>query len=255
MLNRKLIGGVALIVLTVGFILQFASTGFTVSDTSGLVSLNLQGVGVGSLATGDCVGIACKTGDTCACLGATYSLAGNQGFKGGGFTVALSVDITGTGLPISDLPDTVTPPATGSCSPATGFGTISSPGPKVKNTVKISISGLECPSLSTAPDVFSGTYVVTGGTGKYSTSSGGTGAINGSQVPTSGGASQVLIVGSLQPKTQVVTTPTPTPTATPTTTATPTATLPAAKPYRRAVNLTPEPVSTSRSTTLSAVRP
>ena len=110
MLNRKFIG-VALIVLTVGFTLQLATTGFTVSTTTGLVSLNLQGVGSGAIANGPCAAIACKTGDTCQCLSATYSLVGNQGFKNGGLNIVLSVDTSEAGLPISDLPETVTPPA------------------------------------------------------------------------------------------------------------------------------------------------
>jgi hypothetical protein len=214
MSNRKMLAVLAILALGIVVTIEVASTAFTASDTTGLVSLSLQGVGVGSIASGPCSNITCKTGDTCGCLAATYTLVGNHGFKGGKLNVQLSVDTSLDNLPIDDLGT--------SCSPATGSGTISDS--KGKNTVVLNISGLECPTLSSEPDVFNGTYVVTGGTGKYSDSSGGTGAINGSQVPTSGGASQVLIAGSLQAISPGVSSPTTTKTATPTPTGTGTAT-------------------------------
>ena len=225
MSHRKTIGtfirGGALAIAT----LPIAIAVFGASDTKGLVSLSLQGVGTGGVSNGACSTIACKTGDTCVCLAGAYSLVGNQGFKGGSFTLQLSVDTTATtDLPISDQ---------GSCNPATGNGTISNK--NGKQTVTVQVSGLECPSTSsTTPDVFNLAYVVTGGSGKYSSSSGGAGTINGSQVIPSG-AGQVLIAGGLQPVASAATasptnkptlTPTPTGTATPvgTATATPTGT-------------------------------
>jgi hypothetical protein len=165
-----------------------ATTATAATNTKGLASLSLQGVGNGALANGDCNGIACKAGDVCACLAATYTLVGNQGFAKGSMNVLLSVDTTSADLPISDI---------GSCNPAGGTATIKN----VKGTVTLSlaVSGFECPTLNNAPDIFNGSYVVTGGTGKFSTSSGGAGAITGSQVPTSGGTGQVVITGSVQP--------------------------------------------------------
>lgn len=211
MYNRKLIKttivGVAFGIASVAL----TSSVFAASDTTGLVSLSLQGAGVGAIATGDCNGIACPETETCACLSATYSLTGNQGFGGGDFTLLLSVVQSVTVLPV----------LTGEpCSPATGFGTISNK--SGKSTVSVQLSGLECPTLGDS-DIFNASYVVVGGTGPFSTASGGTGTVNGSQIPASGSLGQVLIAGSLQKKTSVpVTTPTPTPTKTPTPTPTPT---------------------------------
>jgi hypothetical protein len=188
MFSRRVIGtliaGVALAVASV----PIASTTFAASSTKGLVSLSLQGVGTGGLGSGACSSFPCKTGDTCSCLGATYSLVGNQGFGAGKLTVALTVDTTNDDLlPIDDLGE--------SCNPGTGSGTISNK--NGSQTVTINISGLECPTLGTA-DVFNGTYVVTNGSGKYSSSSGGSGAINGSQIPTTGSLGQVAVTGTLQ---------------------------------------------------------
>lgn len=165
-----------------------ASTTFAATNTKGLASLSVQGVGVGALANGSCNGIPCPATDSCSCLSATDSLVGNQGFKGGQFTVLLSVDTTPANLPVLSDGD--------SCNPATGFGTLSNT--KGSTTLKIFISGLECPTLGSS-DVFNGTYYVSTGTGKFSSSSGGTGSINGSQVPASGGVSQVSILGTVQP--------------------------------------------------------
>jgi hypothetical protein len=227
MSHRNMIGtlirGAALAIAT----LPIALVVYGASDTRGLVSLSLRGVGSGSVSNGSCSTIACKTGDTCVCLASAYSLLGNQGFKGGSFTLQLSIDTTATtDLPISD---------TGSCNPATGSGTIASK--NGRQTVTVQVSGLECPSTSsTTPDVFNLAYVVTGGTGKYSSSSGGAGTVNGSQVLNSG-AAQVLISGGLQP---VASAATPSPTATPTRTATPTPTATATP--------TPTPTATPTAT-------
>jgi hypothetical protein len=206
---RTVIAGIGLGVAS----LPLAVTAFAASNTSGLVPLSVQGVGSGAIANGDCQGIACKSGDICACLAATYTLVGNQGFGKGSFNLLLSVDTSATGLPISDLD---------SCSPATGTGTIKNS--KGTVTLSLAISGFECPAINDAPDVFNGTYVVTNGTGKFSDASGGTGAINGSQVPASGGTGQVAITGSVQATAPVGPTPSPTVTATPTPSVTPTPT-------------------------------
>jgi hypothetical protein len=219
--------------------LPLAVTAFAASNTSGLVPLSLQGVGNGAIATGDCQGIACKSGDVCACLAATYTLVGNQGFGKGSFNLLLSVDTSATDLPISDLD---------SCFPATGTGTIKNP--KGTVTLSLAISGFECPALNDAPDVFNGTYVVTNGTGKFSTASGGTGAINGSQIPSSGGTGQVAITGSVQASVPVGPTPTPsvTPTPTPSGSPTPTPTHTATPTPTPTHTATPTPTVTATPT-------
>lgn len=194
MISRKVLGTlVASVALGVAAI-PLGSTAFAASSTKGLVPLSLQGVGTGGLGNGACSSIPCNGTDICVCLGSTYTLVGNQGFAKGGLTVALTVDTTPDDLPIDDLG------VGGSCNSAGGSGTLSNS--NGKNTVVLNISGVECPTVNSAgvagPDVFFGSYVVTNGTGKYSSSSGGTGAINGSQIPTTGSLGQVAITGTLQ---------------------------------------------------------
>jgi len=185
MISRKLLGtvaaGLALGVAT----MPLASTAWAASNTAGLVSLSLQGIGRGSLANGDCATVTCAPTHICECLSASYTLVGNQGFGKGDLEVNLSVDTTVAGLPISDIE---------SCYSAAGSARLSNS--KGKNIVNMTVSGLECPTLS-APNIFNGTYVVTGGSGAYSSSSGGTGSINGSQ-ETTGVVGQVAIIGTLQ---------------------------------------------------------
>jgi hypothetical protein len=186
MFNRKMIRR---LIAGIGLGLGVASLPLAVTAfaASRLVSLSLQGVGIGTLATRDCQGITCKSGDVCTCLDATYALVGNQGFAKGDLDLQLSIDITPTHLHISCIDK---------CFPATGIGTIKN----VRGTVSLNfaISGLERPALNDTLDVFNGTFVVTGGTGKFSTASGGTGAINVSQISSSGGTAQVAITGSFR---------------------------------------------------------
>ena len=80
-------------------------------------------MGNGAIIAGNCSGIACKSGDTCACLLATYTLVGNQGFGKGSLSLQLNVDTSTTTLPISDLNE--------SCNPATGNGTIKNSSGKI----------------------------------------------------------------------------------------------------------------------------
>jgi len=192
MIIRKMLGtaiaGIALGIAS----LPLASTSFAAPPvTNGLVALSLQGVGTGTLSEGVPAcgsGLTCETAD-CGCLQASETLVGNQGFNK--FTLSIRILI--------DLSDNTLFTATfGNCYAATGLGIISNPGSK--NGLDVNISGLACSTLS-GTEVFNGTYLVTNGTGKYSASSGGTGAINGSQTPTTGvvGISQVAITGSLQP--------------------------------------------------------
>lgn len=188
MLTRRVMGtvvaGVALGLASV----PIASTAFAATNTKGLTSLSVQGVGQGALAGGDCAAVACPVSGECSCLSATDSLVGNQGFKGGQFTVQLSVYPVLANLPVLSNGD--------SCNPATGQGTISNN--KGTTSLKIYISGFECPTLGSS-DVFNGSYYVYNGTGKFSSSSGGAGTINGSQIPATGGLSQVSILGTVQP--------------------------------------------------------
>jgi hypothetical protein len=184
---RTLVAGMALGVAAV----PLASTAWAASDTSGLAPLTLEGVGPGSLGAGNCPSenVSCAVNDACECLTATYTLVGNQGFSKGDLGVVLSVDTTHTELPISDLEE--------SCYPAAGTGKLSNSNGKI--IVNMTVSGLECPTLL-GPNVFNGTYVVTGGSGgKFSSSSGGTGSISGSQETTGGAIGQVAVIGTIQP--------------------------------------------------------
>lgn len=183
MLARKMIAamiaGVAIGISTLPL------TAFAAGDTSGLKSLNLQGVGVGALANGDCSSPAITCAGTCQCLTGADTVLGNLGFNKGSLTFELSIETGGTSLPISTA---------GFCLPATGFGTIASS--NGKSTVLIDVSGLTCPTTEGAAQVFNGTYHVTGGTGGKKPFTTGTGAINGSL---EGTVSRVSLSGNVQP--------------------------------------------------------
>ncbi len=161
---------------------------FAAANTSGLVSVSLQGVGTGALAAGDCTtpAIACHALHTCECLTGAETLRGNQGFNKGSLTFELSIDETSASLPISTV---------GDCLPATGFGTIANS--NGKTTILIDVSGLACPTTDGVAEVFNGTFHVTGGTGHggkpFTT---GTGAINGSLAGT---VSRASLNGNIQP--------------------------------------------------------
>jgi hypothetical protein len=75
---------------------------FAAANTSGLVSINSQGVGVGGLAAGACTSpaITCAPAHTCECLHGAETVLGNQGFNKGSFTFSLSIDETSSALPI-----------------------------------------------------------------------------------------------------------------------------------------------------------
>jgi hypothetical protein len=166
-----------------------ASTALAVSETKGLVPLSLQGVGSGALDQTQCTqpqAIACKTGDTCDCLNASYTLVGDQGFKKGKLEITLSVDTTpAQELPIAD---------SGVCVPAAGTGTLTNASSKV--TVLMNISGLECDTTTDGQGIIDASYVITSGVGKVTN---GTGAINGSVLTGSGGGlSQIAVTGTAQ---------------------------------------------------------
>lgn len=191
MINRKKIRtATAAIALGVAS-LPLAGTALAAPPiTKGLVSFSVQGIGTGSIATSvsTCGGLSCKVAGNCDCLTGSDTLIGNQGFSGGSFNFTLLIDLTETSLLTSDF---------GNCDAATGGGTISNS--NKSQQVTIDVSGLAC-STASGTDVFNGTFVVVGGKGKYSTASGGSGAINGSQLNSTGtGPSQVTVTGSLQP--------------------------------------------------------
>lgn len=188
MISRKVLRTVAASVALGLATMPLALPAWAASDTNGLKPLNLQGIGPGSLANGDTCGtVSCKPEGICQCLAASYTLVGNQGFAKGGLSINLIVDTTTPGLPISDVD---------SCFPAGGIGRLANSNGKI--VVSMSVSGLECPTVG-GPNIFSGTYVVTGATGgKYSSTSGGTGAINGSQETSGGAVGQVAIIGTIQ---------------------------------------------------------
>jgi hypothetical protein len=172
-----------------------SSIAWAASSTAGLASLSLQGVGFGSIADNSCAGITCGQNNTdiCRCLIANYTVVGNKNFANGSLTLTISVD-TGPSA-TADLPISIE----GSCYAAAGTGQLISK--NKKSTVNIDLSGLECPTISPNIDAFDGTYLITGGSGgPFSTSTGGTGSISGSQSSTSNGLGQVAISGTLQPK-------------------------------------------------------
>jgi hypothetical protein len=170
--------------------LMLTSSAFAAANTKGLASISVQGVGTGSLALGDCAAIPCSTTGACMCLSGAQSLVGNQGFKGGSLTYTLSVESSITVLPVSTTP--------GACWPATGNATVANK--NGKNTITMDLTGLACTTQNTAVDVFNGTYTVTGGSGKYSSTSTGTGALNGDQTNTGTGTpAHAALTGSIQP--------------------------------------------------------
>jgi hypothetical protein len=190
MLRQRMIGTVIAGIALGAVAMPLATTVFAApAITAGLVPLSVQGIGAGSFATGvsTCGGLSCQVAGNCDCLGGTDTLVGNQGFAKGTLTFSLLIDLTETNLLTADF---------GNCVAATGSGILANPGSK--NTVNVDMSGLAC-NTNSGLEVFNGTYVVTGGGGKYSASSGGTGAINGSQKPAGGAnSSQVAVAGSLQ---------------------------------------------------------
>ena len=182
---RKIIG-----IVIAGIVIGAAAlplAAFAAANTSGLKSINLQGVGFGTLAAGACSSpaIACISGHTCECLIGAETVLGNQGFNNGSFNFELSIDETSSALPISTV---------GDCLPATGFGTVANTTGTV--TLLIDVSGLACPTTEGAAEVFNGTYHVTGGTGGKNHFTTGTGAINGSL---KGAISRASLNGNVQP--------------------------------------------------------
>ena len=160
---------------------SFPTTALAAANTSGLVSLTLQGVGTGALSAGACTTpkIPCPSGHTCQCLTGVQTLVGNR-FNGGSLTFELSVDTTAATLPIS---------TTSSCFAAGGFASIAST--NGRNTVSIDLTGLTCPTVDGSAQTFNGTYVVTGATNFR----GGTGSVNASFVGTTARSS---LNGNLQ---------------------------------------------------------
>jgi hypothetical protein len=185
MIKRKRIGTV--IASTVMSLAALPLVAFAAANTSGLKSLSFQGVGTGALASGACSlpNITCGTLGKCECLTGAQTILGNLGFNKGSFTFELSIDTTNSILPISN---------SGSCFPATGFGSIKSS--NGKTTLLIDISGLACPTTEGAAEVFNGTYHVTGGSGGKNPFTTGTGAINGSLEAT---VSRASLNGNVQP--------------------------------------------------------
>jgi hypothetical protein len=162
--------------------------------TQGLAPLSLQGVGTATVAAGSCVApaIACAAGDTCFCASGAATVLGNQGFANGSVNFTLLVDGSATYLPMADL-------GVG-CSTVTGSGTIANK--NGKNTLVIDLSGFSCPTFDGNFSTLNATYFVTGGTGKYSSTTTGVGAINGGFSGSVGAAgspkSYVSVTGTVQ---------------------------------------------------------
>jgi hypothetical protein len=194
MFGRKMIGTMIAGIALGAMALPLAA--FAAADTTGLTTLNLQGVGSGALAAGSCTTppITCAPTDTCECLTGTETVVGTKTFNKGSFNFALSVDTSSASLPISSV---------GDCLPATGVGTLKSS--NGKTTLSVDISGFACPTISantsTPPgqvETFNGTYFVTTGTapGKQKPFTTGTGAINGA---VNSSIVNVSISGNVQP--------------------------------------------------------
>ncbi len=177
--------------------LFFASGAFAAdSATAGLGPLSAQATGTAVTNSGGCTtpAISCPTGHACLCMTGTYSIMGNNGFNGGTASLTLGIDITNLGDPITALP---------SCAPATGVGALSDK--KGRQTITFLASGPVCSTTNSAVDVFTGSYVINGGTGKYSSAT-GAGTIGASAsflfVTAPGGSgvpSQASLNGSVQP--------------------------------------------------------
>jgi hypothetical protein len=187
MSKRKTVGTVIASLVIGAAALPLAA--FAAANTSGLKGINLQGVGVGALAAGNCAtpAIACAPTHTCECLtgGDTVIQFGGQTWNKGSFTFELSIDETSSPLPVSTA---------GDCLPATGFGTLKNSNGKV--TLLMDVTGLACPTTEGAAEVFNGTYHVTGGSGGKTPATHGTGSINGSLETT---VSRITIDGNTQP--------------------------------------------------------
>ena len=162
-----------------------ALVAFAASKKSAPISYGIVGAGTGQLTDASCESIACDTNDTCACLTGTDPIS-----NGYNLSFTLSIDETNSsvstgGLRISNV---------GYCYPATGTAALV--GSRNKAALTYNLSGLVCATLADT-DVFSGTYVITGGEGKFATTS-GVGSLNLSQALPSG-VSQISLVGSVQP--------------------------------------------------------
>jgi hypothetical protein len=202
MFSRKPFVKLGTIITAVAAVLFLASGAFAVdsldvvgrvsSATAGLGPLSAQATGTAVTDSGGCTTIACPAAHSCLCMTGTYSIVGS-GFNDGTASLTLRIDLTDLGVTITAVP---------SCAPATGFGTISDK--KGNQTITFVTSGPVCSTSSNTPDVFNGTYVINGGTGKYASAT-GAGAIGASAsflfVTTPGPAvpSQASFNGSVQP--------------------------------------------------------
>lgn len=161
------------------------------SATAGLSKLQVVGVGTGALSLTNCgTTVLCATGDTCRCLTGTDSVEGSPKHGTGGkgtLTETISVDVSSNVLPIG---------VTGGCFPASGIAMVTNNNTKNPSTFNMTISGLVCDTNPIANAVLSGTYMITGGTGKFSTIA-GAGNFSESQV-LQNGAQQVALTGSIQ---------------------------------------------------------
>lgn len=178
--------------------LFLASGAFAAGNpTVGLGSLSVQATGTETTDSGGCVTppFPCPTGHACLCMIGTYSIKGNNGLNGGTASLALRIDLTNLGDTITAIP---------ACAPAGGVGTISNK--KGNNTITFFTSGQACETqngstVNNNQGVFTGSYVINGGTGKYSSATGaGTIGTSGSFLSVSTNVpSQASFNGSVQP--------------------------------------------------------
>jgi len=172
--------------------LPLSSNALAATSTKGLVPLSVQGVGPGGMSVSTTcqfgsTTLDCPGSDSCLCITGTDTLVGNQGFAKGtlGFGMIFDTTAAASILPASTF---------GDCAAGTGVGLITNS--NGKQSLSINISGLACPTATSDVDIFNGTYVVVNGTGKYSSSSGGTGALNGTVDGTTS-FSQTAVNGSV----------------------------------------------------------
>lgn len=169
------------------------------SPTAGLASLSVQATGTETVVSGGCVtpSFPCPTGHACFCMTGTYSIMGNDGFNGGTASLTLRTDVTNLGDPVTAIP---------ACAPSGGVGTISNK--KGNNTITFFTSGLGCETQNGSTvnnnlGVFTGSYVINGGTGKFSSATGaGTIGTSGSFLVVTnpdGVPSQASFNGTVQP--------------------------------------------------------
>jgi hypothetical protein len=143
-----------------------------------------DGTGLDDKTTGSCdtttfPDLVCPSGDFCGCLSGTAPSFGCTGVGHAALTtMEISFDFdnpTGpNGIPNGTITDSTPPPLAGRCYGASGQGVITVPD-TANDTVNLLLQGVVCdaiPGQSANFASFSGSYIVTGGTGPFASATG-----------------------------------------------------------------------------------